>query len=836
MNQVPNPSDITAKLATMSNQQLAQFAQMHKNDPYMLPLASAEDARRQAIRQSTMLRGAGAQQPTVADQALNKMAQGAQPQQPMPQAAAAQLPEETGIAPLAAPNIQGMADGGIAGYAGGTPKGTFDPDVYLNNPNVQRYLKYINMYEGSPQPHHMVNYKEAQSLEDHPRTPVRFGKSKNQVSTAAGSYQLLGKTWDEQKNKLGLKDFSLANQQRAVVGLLKDNGILDAVAKGDFEKANAKAKNIWASIPGSTIGKETGQVPKINKEAERLINAKAPEKGFGFSPEFAKMLTGIAPGSDARAGELDMSRAPVTKSGLQTLPNISDRAPAPVPVSAADVASQRGNTLSGKVGVPVTRAPDEPFVSQANQIPGAVEQPARAPEENKLLRAGKDVLGAPEALLSMGTSAFAPFTHLLPRGIAAISGQPISQEEAVNAVTYAPRLDVSKGSLESAGRAFEDLKIPPFMPGVGGPRSQRVGPAMEAEAAAARAAAEAAAGKVENVRLPPTVKSARPAGPSLAAERPDSPTFPLTDSALEGQRLAQAGRERQAVQNLARDTNEAQIAERKAVGAGENAKSAKLLDEMMNARALEDARRNRSIGDLSRASGAANIAKRATEPPGERPYEAFEEGFTAPETNYRKPETFPAPTAEPRADSQQLPIQKKEGFGLSDEDWLNLGLGLLSGGPREGNAIQDLLSKTGKAGISALAARKEREKTAQESEFKKLMGKYYQDIGAAQSRPGETERIVQQIAKDEGVPFSEAFRMFKDMSYGAGSLSPALLLKEYEKNSKDIMMGDMFRSQYPTFEAYMQSRQGAVSGNANPAQIDPNLAAQYKIVGSRPTE
>jgi hypothetical protein len=116
------------------------------------------------------------------------------------------------------------------------------------------------------------------------------------------------------------------------------------------------------------------------------------------------------------------------------------------------------------------------------------------------------------------------------------------------------------------------------------------------------------------------------------------------------------------------------------------------------------------------------------------------------------------------------------------------------------------------------------------------MGKYYQDIGAAQSRPGETERIVQQIAKDEGVPFSEAFRMFKDMSYGAGSLSPALLLKEYEKNSKDIMMGDMFRSQYPTFEAYMQSRQGAVSGNANPAQIDPNLAAQYKIVGSRPTE
>lgn len=821
-----NTQTLEDRMMLMEPADLQKFAAMHKNDPYVLPLALKISDMRNKLKVAEGMKYAGVKQPTIADQAIANINPQLAPQQAMPQQAMPQqaLPEETGIAPLAAPNIEGMADGGIAGYAGGTPKGTFDPDAYLNNPNVQRYLKYINMYEGSPQPHHMVNYKEAQSLEDHPRTPVRFGKAKNQVSTAAGSYQLLGKTWDEQKNKLGLKDFSLANQQRAVVGLLKDNGILDAVAKGDFEKANAKAKNIWASIPGSTIGKETGQVPKINKEAERLINAKAPEKGFGFSPEFAKMLTGIVPGSDARADEL-ISRAPVSNgtTGITQLPNIAE--------------AKRSNTVSGKVNGPAAvRAPDEPFVSQASQIPGAVEQPARAPEENKLLRAGKDVLGAPEALLSMGTSAFAPFTHLLPRGIAAISGQPISQEEAVNAVTYAPRLDVSKGSSENLGRAFEDLKIPPFMPGVGGPRSQRVGPAMEAEAAAARAAAEAAASKVENVRLPPTVKSARPAGPSLAAERPDSPTFPLSDSALEGQRLAQAGRERQAVQNLARDKNEAQIAERKAVGAGENAKSAKLLDEMMNARALEDARRNRSFGDLSRASGAANIAKRATVPPGERPYEAYEEGFTAPETNYQKPvETFPAPEADPNAAAPAATAaEAKKGFNLSDEDWLNLGLGLLSGGPREGNALQDLMAKTGKAGISALAARKEREKTKEESEFKKLMGQYYKDIGAAQSRPGETERMVERIAKENNVPFSEAFGMFKNMSYGAGSLSPALLLKEYEKNSKDVMMGDMFRSQYPTFEAYMQSRQGAVSGN--PAQIDPNIANEFKIVGSRPTQ
>jgi muramidase (phage lysozyme) len=829
-----NTQTLEDRMILMEPAELQKFAAMHKNDPYVLPLALKVSEMRNKLKVAEGMKYAGVKQPTVADKGIASINPQPMPQQAMPQGmppqaapqqAAAQLPEETGIAPLNAPNIQGMADGGIAGYAGG--KATFDPDAYLNNPNVQRYLKYINMYEGSPQPHHMVNYKEAQSLEDHPRTPVRFGKAKNQVSTAAGAYQLLGKTWDEQKNKLGLKDFSLVNQQRAAIGVLKDNGILEAVAKGEFEKANAKAKNIWASLPGSTIGKETGQIPKVNKEAERLINAKAPEKGFGLGPELAKMLTGFAPGSEARAGELDMSRAPVSNgtAGITQLPNIAE--------------AKRSNTLSGKVNAPaVTRAPEEPFVSQANQIPGAVEQPARAPEENKLLRAGKDVLGAPEALLSMGTSAFAPFTHLLPRGIAAISGQPISQEEAVNAVTYAPRLDVSKGSLESAGRAFEDLKIPPFMPGVGGPRSQRISPAMEAEAAAARAAADAAAGKVEAVRLPPPVPTARPAAAPIAVERPATPDFPLADTTLQMQREAQLAREKQSLQNLARDKNEAKVAETKAVGAGENAKSAKLLDEMMNARALEDARRNRSFGDLSRASGAANIAKRSTAPAGERPYEAFEEGFTAPETNYQRPvETFPAPEKDLTEAPATAAEAKKAGFNLSDEDWLNLGLGLLKGGPRQGNAFQDLLSKTGEAGLSTLAARKEREKAKEESEFKKLMGQYYKDIGAAQSRPGETERIVNQIAKDNNIPFSEAFREYKAMSYGAGSLSPALLLKEYEKNSKDIMMGEMFRSQYPTFESYMQSRQAAVSGGAaDAAQIDPNLAAQYKIVGSRPIQ
>lgn len=105
-----NVQQITSRLAGMSDQQLAQYARMHKDDPYVLPLAAAESKRRQQIRQSGQMQQGGPK-PTVADQAVSQM----MPEQPA-------LPEERGIGMLQAPNMQNMADGGIAGYAdGGMP-------------------------------------------------------------------------------------------------------------------------------------------------------------------------------------------------------------------------------------------------------------------------------------------------------------------------------------------------------------------------------------------------------------------------------------------------------------------------------------------------------------------------------------------------------------------------------------------------------------------------------------------------------------------------------------------------------------------------------------------
>jgi hypothetical protein len=95
--------DVSSTLRFMDDRALQQYAAMHKNDPYIFPLAFQESQNRQKIRMSQQTAQGMQPQPKVADQALAQMA-------PQP------MPEEQGIGALPADNMQQMADGGIAGY------------------------------------------------------------------------------------------------------------------------------------------------------------------------------------------------------------------------------------------------------------------------------------------------------------------------------------------------------------------------------------------------------------------------------------------------------------------------------------------------------------------------------------------------------------------------------------------------------------------------------------------------------------------------------------------------------------------------------------------------
>ena len=120
--------DITESLALMGDPALQQYAQIHKDDPYVMALAMSESSRRKKLRAAQQGQGGQMPQPKVVDQAIQAInPPPQQPQQPpMPQQgmqqppqAQQQLPEQQGVAQLPAPNMQSMADGGIVGYDDG---------------------------------------------------------------------------------------------------------------------------------------------------------------------------------------------------------------------------------------------------------------------------------------------------------------------------------------------------------------------------------------------------------------------------------------------------------------------------------------------------------------------------------------------------------------------------------------------------------------------------------------------------------------------------------------------------------------------------------------------
>jgi hypothetical protein len=124
-----NVQQLTARLATLPDQALQQYAQMHKEDPYTLALAVSESNRRKALRGSGQPDQAAMQQPPVADQAIAEM--GPQPPQMPPMqmqpGMQPQMPPDAAMQGIAAgvpAQAMQMAEGGIVGYeAGGTTRG-----------------------------------------------------------------------------------------------------------------------------------------------------------------------------------------------------------------------------------------------------------------------------------------------------------------------------------------------------------------------------------------------------------------------------------------------------------------------------------------------------------------------------------------------------------------------------------------------------------------------------------------------------------------------------------------------------------------------------------------
>lgn len=97
-----NPQSVLSDLRMMNDQQLQQYAAMHKNDPFIFPLAFQESQTRKQMRAAPQMHMG--QPPKVVDQAMSEMA--AEPE----------MPEEVGIGALPADNLKGMCGGGIVAF------------------------------------------------------------------------------------------------------------------------------------------------------------------------------------------------------------------------------------------------------------------------------------------------------------------------------------------------------------------------------------------------------------------------------------------------------------------------------------------------------------------------------------------------------------------------------------------------------------------------------------------------------------------------------------------------------------------------------------------------
>ena len=110
----PDVNLITKTLAGLQpDSALQEYAQLHKNNIYIVSLAKTESERRKSLRLAAQ--GNPGQQPTVVDQSIAAMAP-APMRVPAPMMAQTQLPENQGIAQIPTPNMRTLADGGIAGY------------------------------------------------------------------------------------------------------------------------------------------------------------------------------------------------------------------------------------------------------------------------------------------------------------------------------------------------------------------------------------------------------------------------------------------------------------------------------------------------------------------------------------------------------------------------------------------------------------------------------------------------------------------------------------------------------------------------------------------------
>jgi hypothetical protein len=310
---LPNSENLTSRLEKLPDAALKQMAMMHKADPYILPLIISEDGRRKRTRQAAQAQMA--QMPRVADVAVDQI----------------------GIAQLPTPNMQQMADGGIAGYddnqfnfaQSSEPVLRMSKGGPTKMSGAQLFEKALDM-EGITDPKERAFLKALHGQESSGKTTAPTSNR-----DARGAMQILPTTFKQVADKDMDINKPLDNMR---AGIRYGKKGYDA-AGGDPVLAGA----YYYGGPGGMQKAAKGVAVSDPK------NPNAPDT-VEYGKSIAQRMTAMLPIGTAQAGTPPQKQqAPVDTSSASQIPG--QRTPAPV--STADQTNSFFGRMADKLGIPL---------------------------------------------------------------------------------------------------------------------------------------------------------------------------------------------------------------------------------------------------------------------------------------------------------------------------------------------------------------------------------------------------------------------------------------------------------------------------------------------------
>jgi len=787
-----NPDQISARLSMMDDAALQKFAELHKNDPYVLPLAVTESNRRKQVRAAAQARQAQqAQQPPVADAAIAQMQPEPEPAPIPPQQMAAGIPQ------LAARNLESMADGGIAGYAAGgvTKEEREKYRAYAMNRARQlgidpKFVDAVFQTESGYNP----NAKSKTG-------PVGIGQLTRRTARA------LGLDPYERRDPYKNMDASMSLMQqlfrkykdpaKVAIAYNQGEGVLNDHLKQN--KGQLVPEKLYENVRTANKQEPFNYLKKISSYAGLpALNAARPvastkpkpkrEEFVGLSPDLAKQITEALPMASAQAAD-EVPRIPAgytrsadgrTISGPVTKPTSA------APVAAAPVAAAPAAPKPAPKPAPRAAAAAEDIIYDpmtGAPIAGGVanqEGPqSEAPVTSLLTGTADLLLGIPEAVTNVVTQDyyFATGKNPTEARIAAennpvvkaagylrsgkwfgVENDPAYRKDPLSIIAALPSMGVDeiaeKFNLDKDGAQLALNNALLIAPVIGKVKQVQYNmpklPGKEPPNIAAADAQAAVKAGLDEVRAAEKKLEA----PRLGMSTGETPG--VIRGTTTGESILPTGeaaaRQKAGLTALAQDQLSLAAAKRKlaeaeaTAAAASKAPGTRTLGERFGALPFAG-RAAVPYGVLSAStdvSGASDAEE--TAPPVSDVYPDFR-GSVADEMRRGPGATPAAPAA--KTDKVDNPFAEKKKAGFDDDDLLMLGLGLLaSPGGQPGGEVSQLFSNVGRAGLGAIAAKREREKTADEQMYRTAMTQYYTQLAKMQGRPEMEEREIARVIEE----------------------------------------------------------------------------------------